>query len=142
MADDFGAAKVNTQGHSSWLMASLRKTWFSLSIQDPAFFHCLLSYYAGNFYQDLKLPDSGVVLQYRTISINIVTERLGYLEHGVSDGTIGAVAGMSLYEVGASPEVHQFYSILLSINAEKLCGSPIWVHSQAPSCISRAWSRW
>jgi hypothetical protein len=103
MADDFGVAKVNARGHSSWLMVSLRKTWFSLSIQDPAFFHCSLSYYAGNFYQDLKQPDSGVILQYRTISINLVNERLGNLQYGVSDGTIGTVAGMSLYEVSVSP---------------------------------------
>jgi hypothetical protein len=94
--------KVNDRSHSSLLMTSVRKSWFRTSLQDPAFFNAIVSHYAARFSLSAKQGDPVESLMLRMKSIEIVNERLDTQDGEVTDGTIGAVASLVIYEVNNS----------------------------------------
>lgn len=89
-------------------MIPIRKSWFIAAMQDLAWFYSALSHYAGTYTLTFREGDPAESLLLRTQSIEVVNERLGKPQQEVSDATIGAVASMIAYEVGALPSPRIF----------------------------------
>jgi hypothetical protein len=90
---------VATRPFSSMMMRQARKGWFSLAIQDTAFFHVAISHYAAYYNKHHKNEGDKVdALICRMKAIKIVNSRLE-AEGPVIDGTIGTVACIANCEV-------------------------------------------
>src|ERR1700733_13402983 len=80
-------------------MTSVRKSWFRTSLQDPAFFNAAMSHLAARLSLGAKKGDPIESLQFRMKAVEIVNQRLGRKIGDFDDGTIGAVASLTAYEV-------------------------------------------
>jgi len=82
------------------LMMGVRKSWYRASLDDPAYFNVMLAHYAACVTVKTKLGDPVESLVFRMEASQIVNKRLKLGVDNITDGTIGAVASILVYEVG------------------------------------------
>jgi hypothetical protein len=82
----------------------MRHAFLTQSLHDPALFHTFLSHYSASFHTSYSLPsnaksDPDEAIYHRTMAIKIVNERIRERKDELSDGSVGAVANLAIYEV-------------------------------------------
>ena len=80
-------------------MIHVRKSWFALAHQDPAFLFASLSHYAGGCSLTRRPGDPTDSLRLRLKSIHLLNERMASTKEALRGSTIGAVASIITYEV-------------------------------------------
>jgi hypothetical protein len=80
-------------------MVSVRKSWLRTSLQDPAFFAAASLHYGGRYSLSSRQGDPQEALLLRMNAIKLINKRIAEADGHLSDGTIGAVAGLLTYEV-------------------------------------------
>lgn len=83
------------------------KVWFGLAVQDKAYLHAVLSHYSAMYRQRFQEESPAESFGHLTAAIHIITERLQDLKESCSNGTIGAVGSLIIYESfsGAIPSI-------------------------------------
>jgi hypothetical protein len=92
---------------TSWLMMPMRRAFHAHSLHDPALFHIFLSHYAASYHNyhphststSKAKSDPDEAIYHRTMAIKIVNERIREKKDELSDGSVGAVANLAIYEV-------------------------------------------
>jgi hypothetical protein len=83
-------------------MMPMRRAFLTQSLHDPALFHTFLSHYAASYhtaYSKTHKSDPDEAIYHRTMAIKIVNERIREKKYELSDGSVGAVANLAIYEV-------------------------------------------
>lgn len=95
--------KVTLRLPTSWLMMPMRRAFLTHSLHDPALFHTFLSHYAASYHtshrSDTAKSDPDEAIYHRTMAIKLVNERIRLKKDELSDGSVGAVANLAIYEV-------------------------------------------
>jgi hypothetical protein len=73
--------------------------FFRLSVHDKGCFHAVLSHYSATYRRKYPAESKEESIRHLMTAIRIVTERLQDQELRCSDGTIGTVACLIIYEV-------------------------------------------
>jgi len=97
---------VNERKQASSPLMPYCQLFFSIAIQDKAFFHAVLSQYSATY--KVVVDETKVEsIKHLMAAIKLVTERLEDPEERCSNGTIGAVATLLIYESanGALPNL-------------------------------------
>jgi hypothetical protein len=80
-------------------MIPIRKGYLSIAIHDEALFHPFLSHCAARYDLKFQTGDPLESLQHRLEAIRILNTRLDDPVLSLSDGAIGTVASLALYEL-------------------------------------------
>ena len=75
------------------------KAWFGLAVQDRAYLHAVLSHYSATHRLRFQEESPTEAISHLMSSIHLITERLQDPTRSCSNGTIGAVASLLIYEV-------------------------------------------
>lgn len=75
------------------------QAWFGLAVQDKAYLHAVLSHYSATHRMQFREESPTETIRHLTTAIHLITERLQDPRQSCSNGTIGAVASLLIYEV-------------------------------------------
>ena len=75
------------------------QVWFGLAVQDKAYLHAVLSHYSATHRMRFLEESPTEAISHLTTAIHLITERLQDPRECCSNGTIGAVASLLIYEV-------------------------------------------
>ncbi|KAE8447504.1 hypothetical protein EG329_010634 [Mollisiaceae sp. DMI_Dod_QoI] len=83
------------------------QVWFGLAVQDKAAFHAVLSHYSATHRSLFQHESPTESISHLSAAIQAITERLQDQKESCSNGTIGAVASLIIYESanGALPSI-------------------------------------